>query len=381
MNSRVKQLIEQRFPGTLQRLRDLIKTPTFHYRHHRRPSSLDAQGGYAAGESSDDRNLIDRLIESYALRSERPTGQWSDIFLDRHADISAAFAARDRPRIEEILRNPASSDIFFGFDSTGKSLRAAGLRIEDRRAPGLALDALVAFAEALGARKVELPENYYFWRVNRIRADEVLDQIDQAVGFKVPVPNPYPSEWGLISGRGIVSFRVPQALYQAWRIAQLLKGIERPRVLEIGGGLGRTAFYARQFGIRDYTIIDIPVSSLAQGYFLGRTLGEETVSLFGEAAGDDQVKIMPPGFFLDGTDRYDLVVNVDSLTEIGRVAADQYWSAIQARANKFLSINHEANEFTVAQLICEAKYVQASRTPYWMRRGFVEEVVQFAPQP
>jgi hypothetical protein len=378
MKSLVKQVLQRRFPGVLQRLSGLMKVPTFRYRHHRRPNSLDAKGGFTAGQSSDDRRLIDRLIESYALRSERPTGQWSDIFLDRHADISAAFAGRDRPRIEEILRNPASSDIFFGFDSTGKSLRAAGLRIEDRRAPRLALDGLATFANALGARNMELPENYYFWRVNRIRADEVLDQIDGALGFRIPVPNPFPAEYGLVSGRGIVSFRVPQAMYQAWRIAQLLKGVARPKVLEIGGGLGRTAFYARQFGIRDYTIVDIPVSSLAQGYFLGRTLGEESVSLFGEAATEDRVKIVPPGSFLDGTERYDLVVNVDSLTEIGRVAADQYWSAIAARADKFLSINHEANEFTVAQLIREAGAVQASRMPYWLRRGFVEEVVEFA---
>src|SRR6478735_307638 len=116
MKSLVKQFIERHLPGTLQRLRDLMKAPTFGYRHHRRPGSLDAQGGYTAGESADDSRLIDRLIESYALRSERPTGQWSDIFLDRHADISAAFAAKDRPQIEEILRNPASSDILYGFD-------------------------------------------------------------------------------------------------------------------------------------------------------------------------------------------------------------------------------------------------------------------------
>src|SRR5882757_7813069 len=138
----VKQIVERHFPWMLQWIRDLMKVPTFHYRHHRRPNSLDARGGFTAGESSDDRQLIDRLIESYSLRSERPTGQWSDIFLDRHADISAAFAGRDRPRIEEILRNPASSDIFFGFDSTGKSLRAGGLRIEDRHGPRLALDGL-----------------------------------------------------------------------------------------------------------------------------------------------------------------------------------------------------------------------------------------------
>jgi SAM-dependent methyltransferase len=374
----VTQTLERHFPWILQKLRSAMKVPTFRYRYHRRRYSLDAEGGYTAGKTCDDAHLIDRLVQSYALRRELPSGQWSDIFLDRHADIAEAFASGDRSRIEEILRNPAGSDMFFGFDSTVKSLRAGGLRIEDRGAPSLALDALAAFAEALGARSVELPENYYFWHVSRVGADEVLDQIDKAIGFEVQIPNPFPSEYGLISSRGIVSYRMPQALYQAWRIAQLLKGIENPKVLEIGAGLGRTAFYARQFGIRDYTIVDIPVSSLAQGYFLGRTLGEQNLALFGETAADDRVKIMPPGFFLGGAEHYDLVVNVDSLTEIGRTAADQYWSAIKGRASKFLSVNHEANEFTVAQLIGEGKHVRTSRMPYWMRRGYVEEVVEFA---
>jgi hypothetical protein len=377
MKERISQTLEKHFPRVLQVLRSAMKAPTFRYRYQRRPYSLNAKGGYTLGESCNDERLIDRLIQSYSLRRENPSGQWSDIFLDRHADISEAFAAKDRPRIERILRNPASSDIFFGFDSTAKSLRIGGQRIEDRRSPGLALDALAALAEALGTRNMELPENYYIWRIVPIHADELLDQIDRAVGFKIPVPNPFPAEYGLISNRGIVSYRVPQALYQAWRISKLVEGMPNPKVLEIGGGLGRTAFYARQFGIRNYTIIDIPVSSLAQGYFLGRALGEEAVSLFGENAAEHQIKIMPPGFFIDGTERYDLVVNVDSLTEIGRAAADQYWSAIRSRAGKFLSINHEANEFTVAQLIREATAVRTSRMPYWMRRGFVEEVVEF----
>jgi hypothetical protein len=380
MKAFIVRTMQQYCPWALQALRNAVKVPTFRYRYHRRPYSLKASGAYTTGESGDDARLIDRLIQSYSLRRENPSGQWSDIFLDLHADISDAFAAKDRPRIEEILRNPASSDIFFGFDGTAKSLQSGGQRIEDSRSPGLALDALAALAEALGARAMELPESYYFWRVDHLHADELLEQIDRAAGFKVPVPNPFPAEYGLVSGRGIVSYRMPQALYQAWRISKLVEGVQNPRVLEIGGGLGRTAFYARQFGIRDYTIIDIPVSSLAQGYFLGRTLGEDTVSLFGESASDDRIKIMPPGFFLDGTERYDLVVNVDSLTEIGRAAADQYWSVIQSRAGKFLSINHEANEFTVAQLIAEAKQARTSRMPYWMRRGFVEEVVEFAPR-
>ncbi|MEA2942392.1 MAG: hypothetical protein QOD09_2921 [Bradyrhizobium sp.] len=41
--------------------------------------------------------------------------------------------------------------------------------------------------------------------------------------------------------------------------------------------------------------------------------------------------------------------------------------------------DHEANEFTGAQLIVEAKHAQSSRMPDWMTRSFVEEVVEFTP--
>ncbi|MBR1120194.1 putative sugar O-methyltransferase [Bradyrhizobium lablabi] len=378
MKRQVRQILESHFPGVLQGLRSAMKAPTIRYRYHRRPYSLNATSGYATGETGDDRNLIDRLIASYNARRENPSGQWSEIFLERHADIRDAFASNDRAKIEEILRNPVTSDIFFGFDSTGKTLRAGGLRLEDRHAPALVLDALVVFAEALGVRNLEHPENYYFWRRERYEPDELLAQIDKALGFTIPVPNPYPREYGLITGRGIVSYRVPQALYQAWRISRLVAGLKNPKVLEIGGGLGRTAFYARQFGVRDYTIVDIPVSSLAQGYFLGRTLGDESVALFGESSADDRIKLMPPGHFLEGTQRYDLIVNVDSLTEIGREAAEGYFAQVASRSDVFLSINHEANEFTVAQLIAQmAPGRHGTRMPYWMRRGFVEEVVDF----
>lgn len=303
--------------------------------------------------------MVDRLVASFKSRAEQPTGQWADIHSERHADIRQAIAADDRARIERILRDPVTSDIFFGFDSTVRSLRVGGLRIEDRHAPRLVLDGLVTFAEAIGARPLEDPENYGLRR-HPIAVEKVLEQIDRALGVGFKVPNPYRGEYGLATPRGVVSFRVPQAIYQAWRIARLLDGVERPRVLEIGGGLGRTAYYARAFGVRDYAIVDIPVSSLAQGYFLGRVLGPEAVALYGEQGGADAIKLLSPAEFMQGGERYDLIVNVDSLTEIGRQAADEYWQQIRARAERFLSINHEANEFTVTELIAPTR---SSRTP------------------
>jgi hypothetical protein len=310
-------------------------------------------------------------------RAEVPTGQWSDIYLDRHRDIHEAFVTGNRLRIEEILRKPISSDLMYGFDSMAKSLRRGGMRLEDKHAPALTLDALISLAEAIGARRLENPEGYKP-RAKRTATHEIVAQLEHSFGFEIPVPNFYPLEFGLASPRGVISYRVPQALWQAWRISQLLRDIRKPKILEIGGGLGRTALYARKFGITDYTIIDIPISSLAQGYFLGRALGGQVVRMHGEeisANQADTVKLMSPSYFLRGSDPYDLVVNFDSLTEIGRDQAAEYLAAIQARATLFLSVNHEANEYTVLDLIQNSRTVpHHCRNPHWMRRGYVEEV-------
>lgn len=54
-----------------------------------------------------------------------------------------------------------------------------------------------------------------------------------------------------------------------------------------------------------------------------------------------------------------------------RAVAENYVAAIKARASTFLSINHESNAFTVRELIGGNRY------PYWLRRGYVEEVAHF----
>ena len=158
-------------------------------------------------------------------------------------------------------------------------------------------------------------------------------------------PNPYPNEVGLKTSRGVASYRAVQALYQAYRVAELVRDRPNARVIEIGGGLGRTAFYAHQFGLRDYTLIDLPMTNVAQAYFLGRVLGADAICLCGENR--PGIRIQPPAVFLDAADRYDLVVNVDALPEMAADTATAYCQAIKARADIFLSINHEYNALTV----------------------------------
>jgi hypothetical protein len=57
-----------------------------------------------------------------------------------------------------------------------------------------------------------------------------------------------------------------------------------------------------------------------------------------------------------------------------RTIAEQYMAAIRSRTSTFLSINHESNAFTVRELLGG---IRALRYPYWLRRGYVEEIAQF----
>jgi hypothetical protein len=78
---------------------------------------------------------------------------------------------------------------------------------------------------------------------------------------------------------------------------------------------------------------------------------------------------------LDSAPRYDLVVNVDSLTEVGRGVAEDYLRWIMKNSRRFWSVNHEANMFTVNELLKEFPGATVERFPYWMRNGYAEEII------
>ena len=153
-------------------------------------------------------------------------------------------------------------------------------------------------------------------------------QLDQAIGFRIDFPNPFPDEIGRVTSRGVASHRAVQALYQATRIASLIEEKPGARIAEIAPA--RVALLTSpQFGITDYTIIDLPMSNVAQANFLGRALGPDMISLFGETRLG--IRILPPGAFLDGDDHFDLVVNVDLLMEMTATYAAFRWVVSTAK--------------------------------------------------
>lgn len=361
-----------------------VSRDRFRLRLNHLPKHLAPERAWTnANVIENDHDLIRRLSASYKLActSFQTDGEsmWYDFFSDMHGDINKSILENDLAKVQALLNDPASSDIFFGFDAVAKTnIRGAFVKPDYLFGDHLVIDGLLRLAEAVGARHLANPERNIS-RMKRITADEIIDSLEEFFGFAVSVPNLFRKEFGIASKRGIISYRVPQAIYQAWYMAQLVAGIPNPRVLEIGGGLGRTGFYAKAFGITDYTIVDIPITSLAQGYYLARTLGNSEVVLFGEQKieADKKVKLITPAEFLNTSDKYDIIINVDSLTEMDEVIAKDYVDAILNRTGVFVSINHEANSFTVRDLMAKkGELGQMTRTPYWLREGYVHEVWQ-----
>jgi hypothetical protein len=272
-----------------------------------------------------------------------------------------------------LLRDPSSTELFWGFDCLNR-VTINQLRQErserERHARGY-YDALVQVAIGTGAIRCPYPEAGQ--NIPRPPVEELLASLDSACGFEIDFPNPFREEFGLVTGRGIAGHRAIQAVYQAWRMHQISQSVGGDRILEIGAGLARNVYYARKFGLTEYTVVDIPATQLAQSYFLGRVLGESIVSLSGEKG--TQVRLRSPRWLQNVAETFDICLNADSLTEMDREQALAYVKFARDRSLAFISINHEFNPTPVSVLMAEAGMAPISRSPYWPRSGYVEELV------
>jgi hypothetical protein len=106
-------------------------------------------------------------------------------------------------------------------------------------------------------------------------------------------------------------------------------------------------------------------------------MGGNVISLDGE--NDAQVRLRSPGWLHETSERFDIVLNIDSLTELDRDQALDYVKFARERSRAFLSVNHEFNPTPVSKLIAEAGMIPISRSPHWPRPGYVEELVLATP--
>jgi hypothetical protein len=354
---------------------------------HRPYGQMNCLPAWTTGtQSADEVPLIRRLMTAYRYGAgqQRYDGDsmWGGFFSQHQMEAHAVLMADDVAAAHDLIARPATNRILYGFDNMFvdwvQSLKSTP--VHQANYSRIIFDQLLRLAEAIGATRLENPEAGPWLASAQAPVDDVLRAIEAQLGADLVCPDIYADEVGLATCRGVLTYRAVHAMYQAYRMRQLVGGKARPRICEIGGGLGRTALYATGLGLVDYTLVDLPLTGVSQGYYPGRCLGADRVVLPGENTGrNDRIRLLTPADFLALDESFDVVLNVDSMTEFSRDTAAQYVRKISACAGAFLSINHEANSFRIRDLLAEAGFGAAmSRFPYWMRQGYAEEIVTFS---
>ena len=294
---------------------------------------------------------------------------------DRRQSIHEALRASGNDALRTIFADPGSTDLFYGADNLFRAFLtdwSANPQADANAAKQTRSD-LVGLMVAIGLHRVRastIEDDF-----EQIDIEASLQKLDSALRQTTLFTNHFS---GLQTSRGVASYRAVQALYQAWRLSRIIRPRDRGSVLEIGPGLGRTAYYAFKMGIGDYTTVDLPLGIVAQACFLGATLGPDLVWMIGDnpSMAPGRICLLPPSKLDKIQQKFDIVLNVDLMTEMSSDVAAKYVRWIAKSADVFLSINHEANVFTVAELASAhfAPRIKTVRSPYWMRGGYVEEI-------
>ena len=368
--------------------------------HHHAPRGLPqaALDLTPSASAATDVDLCARLIEAYARATRlenteidptsRPNeGVWEMITHEYHGRLSQLLQNGDAAALAAYLRNGLRSEASHGLGPGAQVFTAAANAETAPTIAAIIVDRLIALAEALAILPCENPEQGGWGQNLYEDLEKVIGVIEERCGHAIGTPRVF-GNFGIATGDSLINVRTPDNLYTTHRMSVLLNGLAQKSVLEIGAGFGGTAYYAVLRGVRQFTIVDLPVMNVLQGFFLIKSLGWEAVTLFGERSDAARVRMLPYweiSRFERG--QFDLAMNQDSLPEIPLARAREYLENIPRFTKQFFySINQEAlalaGQRDLRQLVVpwlvEAypAYRRIARHPYWLRRGYVEEVYE-----
>jgi hypothetical protein len=364
----------------------MSKTHRLEWRRHHpdSPHSESLDCGIGCPPGADELEIIDRALrvfrDSDIERYYHPASPWKIFYDTKQRATVQSLLHGTVEDAAQILHNLDSNYLCYGFDD----LHADSLKwyASPRRQEEYAMrckDLLVRLGEALGVLRLENPEGGE-WAMNmHLPLDELVNRIQTFAKTPLPIPDLNRGLHGLRSGSGLLTERSLDSYYCAWRALQLVLGQNGGRILELGGGMGYLAWFVILSGCKEFTIVDLPLSNLVQSYFLMRALGAARVVLTGEADPTHAgfVRIANPEY-LANKSPVDLVVNIDGFTEYGAETATTYFDAIRHISPRLLSVNHEANSYRFRDLVERTNgFANVQRHPYWMRNGYVEELIDF----
>lgn len=331
---------------------------------------------------------LSKELNSSQMPDTSKTDLWTTI-TENHAEI-VSILSEDASKAIDYLEKMFTTPLTNGFQQGEYMYNLlCSNQSWQKHCNQMQMDKLCGLAEAVGAVPVENPEQGDWGVLMASNPDKLLDLIEKSINFEIHAPIFQAGLYGLHTTRGIFTVREFFAILIAKTISELIADKNIP-ICEIGGGGGSLAYYCWQFGFRNITVIDLPTVNIAQSYWLSRNLPKSRMYFSGDEGIFDKtagIRVLPPRYFELAPDKhYGLVVNVDSFPEITCGIVQNYLGQIKRNAELFLSINQEAAAYAeqAKQLIVHEQvklvggFRRRSRYPFWLRKGYVEEVYEVA---
>lgn len=254
-------------------------------------------------------------------------------------------------------------------------------------------DNILALAEYLGVVRTESPQQGLVAEGLRQGLDSIVARIEDILGISIDFPD-IGAPYGVQANNVLVTMEQPEHIYVALRINEAIRdylgrrnGL-RLNLLEIGAGFGGLAYWIlkqQRIKVGTYTIIDLPLINVIQGYFLSKAFGASKVSLYGEAMSKNSMIFVLPTLTVDSMDQkeFDVLINENSMPEMSDQIVERYIRFARNNVSGiFFSYNHEAYSIVygkpqvlVPEIVSRAGgFERFSRNMSWVRSGYIEEI-------
>lgn len=323
---------------------------------------VNCSGGWGLPTQEKNVILLNSICDYFNLRLKKESIHEDDEIwksnISRQTQILDYLKNKNIDELHKILRNLFASPLTHGTvqgDVMYNSLKSDQNYMKIQLY--LTYDKLLSILEATNISKIFSPETYAYnasYDVNFSTPCEIhLEKIAKLYNFDISAPKYSGELFGLQTNYGLYGIHDFISMGIALTIAD--KFSKDIKICEIGGGAGHLAYYLTKLGFKNLTIVDLPPISVLQMYFLNSNIE------------NNSIKFISP---LDFNEKYDLVINSDSMPEMRIDSCIRYLDIIQKNAKHFLSFNQESGQFRVSDL-CKMKRI--SRNMFWYRKGYVME--------
>lgn len=346
-----------------------------------------------------DIELCRRLIDAFVaatdgdLTGPQAVGVWGWIFDNYQRPLAEAIEQRDADALAETLASMFQEDFALGISPGSTTLEHTRSWLGSRILCMKCIDGLISLGEALALQPVRNPEQQRIGLSLANGLPRLIADLETRLGFSIDFPD-VGAPYGLAVGQRLITVETPEQIYGALRLNHAINlhltemEAQSPRIVEIGGGYGAMCYWYLHINpsTANYTIVDLPIIGLLQGYFLGRSLGPDHVSFFGEP--ERQVSLLPVSARVEVKAPFEVLVNKDSMPEMPYDTVLDYLRWGHANCDGFFfSYNHEsAADFQghpqgrVSDAIAEVGgFSRLRRERSWVRPGYVEEI--YSPRP